>query len=395
MPRSRRGRSLFGRSGNDRISGGRGNDRIFGRGGNDTLKGRGGRDTLNGGSGNDTLNGGSGRDSLNGGSGNDTLNGGSGRDLLIGGQGTDTFVIRGRDVISDFASNEVIGVEGQTLNADQAQAALDSATQRGNNTVVNFGNGNIATLRNFNASDLTLANFGIEAAAPAPDPEEPNPAQTVEIFGSTFDLSTFRSATPTGRNRARSGFLDFATDISEGTDGDDRLLNSSGDTVEALDGNDIVIGSDTNGSIREVIFGQDGNDLIDGRGGNDRLFGGNGVDTLLGGEGNDFLSGGAGNDTLLGGGGNDTFELAGNDVILDFESGDQLRGLRVFQAPGFTFDTALDLAGATQALGTAQQVGNDTVIDFAQVDNAAAGNGTVTLRNFAASDLTIDNFSLS
>jgi len=383
MPRSRRrGRSLFGRGGNDRISGGRRNDRIFGRGGNDILNGRGGRDTLNGGS------------------GNDTLIGGRGRDTLIGGSGTDTFVIRGRDVISDFASNEVIGVEGQTLNADQAQAALDSATQRGNSTIVNFGNGNIVTLRNFNASNLSLVNFGVEAAAPAPAPEAPAPApeapaQTVDIFGTTFDLSTFRNATPTGRNRPRSGFLDFGTDISEGTNGDDRLLSQSGETVEALGGDDIVLGRDTNGRAREFIFGQEGNDLIDGRGGNDNLFGGIGDDTVIGGAGNDFISGGAGNDTLLGGEGNDVFSLEGNDVILDFESGDQLRGLRVFQAPGFTFDVALDLAGATQALGIAQQVGNDTVIDFSQVDNAAAGNGITTLRNFAASDLTIDNFSLS
>ncbi|MEO0771314.1 MAG: calcium-binding protein, partial [Cyanobacteria bacterium J06649_4] len=357
MRQSGRRNSRFGTRGNDRISGGRGNDRIFGRGGNDRLFGRGG---------NDTLNGGSGRDLLNGGSGNDTLDGGSGNDTLIGGRGTDTFIIRGRDVISDFASNEVIGVQGQTLNAEQAQAALDTAIQRGNSTIVNFGNGNVVTLRNFDASNLTLANFGVEAPAPVepPTPVEP-PAPVDPELGlplvSDFDLSTFRTATPTGRRRPRSGFLDFATDISEGTNGDDRLLVQSGETVEALGGNDIVIGRDNN-NFREVIRGQNGNDLIFGQGGNDSLSGGNGVDTLLGGGGNDVINGGAGNDILSGGQGNDIFSLEGNDVIVDFESGDSLRAFRVVR--GFTtFDAALDLETATQALGIAEQVGNDTVID--------------------------------
>ena len=259
MPQSNSGNSQSGTGGNDRL---------FGRGGNDRISGRGG---------NDQLNGGGGRDLLNGGSGNDTLNGGGGRDTLVGGQGTDTFVIRGRDIISDFASNEIIGVQGLTLNAEQAQAALDGATQRGNNTVINFGNGNIATLRNFNSNDLTLANFGVEAAAPPAPVDQPDPpaptgpvVQPGEVpLVSAFDLSTFTNPTPTGRRSPRSGFFDLNNDISEGTSGDDRLLVQDGVTVEALGGNDIVIGLDTNGNVTEEIFGQDGNDLIFGRGGNE------------------------------------------------------------------------------------------------------------------------------
>ena len=379
---------------------------LSGTRGDDILNGGGDRDRLNGRSGNDILNGGGGRDILNGGSGDDTLSGGGGRDRLNGGRGIDTFVVRGRDVITDFETNEVITLEGQTLSSDQATEVLNGATQNGNNTVLNFGNGNIATLRNFDVSDLSLANFGVDSVAPNdPQPEPPGPVQppasdnpgidsNISLVPN-FDLNTFTNATPTGRRRSQSGFFDFNTDISEGTNGDDRILAQSGETIEALGGNDIVIGRDDN-NFREFIFGQDGDDLIYGQGGNDNLFGGNGADTLIGGAGNDVLNGGAGEDLLVGGEGADRFVLEGNDTVLDFESSDQLGALRLVTSSfsGNTFTTGLDLNTATQALGSAQQVGNDTVIDFTGIDDASPLNGIVTLSNFAASDLTIDNFDI-
>ena len=161
-----------------RLSGNRGNDRLFGRRGDDRLFGRRGDDRLFGRRGNDSLNGGAGDDTLNGGNGRDVLRGGAGRDLLVGGRGRDSFVVRGRDTISDFSSDELIRVEGQTLSSDQAQAVLDGAVQNNNNTILDFGGGNVTTLRNFNANNLTLANFGVEAIADSsPQPAPPEPAQ--------------------------------------------------------------------------------------------------------------------------------------------------------------------------------------------------------------------------
>ena len=384
-----------------RLSGNRGNDRLFGRRGDDRLFGRRGNDSLNGGAGDDTLNGGNGRD---------VLRGGAGRDLLVGGRGRDSFVVRGRDTISDFGSNELIRVQGQPLNSDQAQAVLDGAVQNNNNTILDFGGGNVTTLRNFNANNLTLANFGVEAIADSsPQPAPPEPAQppvvqppapsNPNVVGSgvplvaDFDLSTFNNATPTGRRRSRSGFNDINTDISEGTNGDDRLLARSGETIEALGGNDIVIGRNNN-NAREFLFGQDGDDLIFGQGGNDNLSGGNGTDTLVGGAGNDVITGGAGSDLLVGGQGRDVFDTEGNDIVLDFESGDLLGASRIVSDfSGNPFTSGLDLDTATQSLGAAEQVGNDTVIDFTAIDGASPLNGIVTLSNFTASDLAIDNFS--
>lgn len=408
-----------GLSGNDTILGSRQGESISGGLGRDRLFGNAGNDRLFGGFGNDNLQGGSGRDELFGGVGRDVLNGGAGNDTLAGGQGRDVFVVRGRDTILDFESNERIRLQRQALSPSAARDVLDAASQNGRDTVLNFGNGNIVTLRDFDASNLTLNNFIVDRSAPDnnPQPEAPAPVQppvTVQpeapapvqppvqnnldvSLVPNFDLSTFTSPTPTGRSRPRSGFFDFATDISEGTNGDDRILGSSEtETIEALGGNDTVVGTDDNGSVREFIFGQDGNDLIYGQGGNDNLFGGNGIDTLIGGTGNDVLTGGAGNDVLAGGAGNDIFALEGSDTVLDFESGDRIRAFRNFTAAdGNEFNNfGLNLDTATQALGLAEQVGNDTVIDFTRIDNASSLNGIVTLSNFAASDLTIDNFSL-
>ncbi|NQZ62994.1 MAG: hypothetical protein HRT59_12900, partial [Crocosphaera sp.] len=60
---------MYGKDGNDILSGGRKNDSLYGGWG---------RDTLVGGSGNDVLNGGWGHDALMGGTGDDTLIGGFG-----------------------------------------------------------------------------------------------------------------------------------------------------------------------------------------------------------------------------------------------------------------------------------------------------------------------------
>ncbi len=75
--------------GSDRGSGDKGSDVVYGRRGNDLLQGKGGNDELLGGRGKDTINGGTNQDFLNGQQGNDKLNGGKGQDVLNGGLGSD------------------------------------------------------------------------------------------------------------------------------------------------------------------------------------------------------------------------------------------------------------------------------------------------------------------
>jgi Ca2+-binding RTX toxin-like protein len=101
---------LYGESGNDYLSGNSGNDYLYGGIDNDKLLGDSGNDKLYGESGNDTLLGGSGNDYLSGGDGFDRLNGyyqlatESNLDTLTGGGNADTFILGGSWGVSYFGS---------------------------------------------------------------------------------------------------------------------------------------------------------------------------------------------------------------------------------------------------------------------------------------------------
>jgi Ca2+-binding RTX toxin-like protein len=83
--------TIYGDSGNDRITGGSGPDLLYGGNGDDILRASAGADILFGGDGNDTLFGGRADSVLVGGAGNDLLRGARrSRHILIGGEGADT-----------------------------------------------------------------------------------------------------------------------------------------------------------------------------------------------------------------------------------------------------------------------------------------------------------------
>lgn len=149
----------------DSLGGTSARDRLFGLDGNDQLSGAGGNDLLHGGDGNDTLNGGDGKDALYGGAHNDVLNGGKGDDFLSGGVGSDQFVFSqdfGRDVISDFNVHEngqdTLVFSSQVFSS--VQAILNSAVQRGNDTVITSGQ-NSVTLTGFDRIDLTANQLSL------------------------------------------------------------------------------------------------------------------------------------------------------------------------------------------------------------------------------------------
>jgi Ca2+-binding RTX toxin-like protein len=71
-------------------------------------------------------------------------------------------------------------------------------------------------------------------------------------------------------------------------------------TVDALAGNDIVLGGGLEASgIQLAESGGDGNDVLLGSAGNDTLRGESGDDVLLGGPGQDVLDGGPGNNVVV------------------------------------------------------------------------------------------------
>ncbi len=108
--------TVFGGSGNDRITGARGDDVLHGNAGHDIITGDQGGDQLFGGAGNDQLDGGLDDDEIRGGSGNDTIIGGLGNDQLHGDQGDD-------EILGGAGNDEIFG------------SGLPSATRTDNDTL--------------------------------------------------------------------------------------------------------------------------------------------------------------------------------------------------------------------------------------------------------------------
>lgn len=122
-------------------------------------------------------------------------------------------------------------------------------------------------------------------------------------------------------------------------------VNLGNVTTVGTEADEVIVGRDQTGGVREVLSGGDGNDVIlagsgvdtlNGDAGNDLLCGGGdsdsldggaGNDALYGGEGADSLSGGAGDDVLYGEGGNDALTgAAGNDTLSGGVGSDSMHG---------------------------------------------------------------------
>ena len=156
------GTHVFGREGDDILSGGDGSfdDRLFGGPGDDLLIGGALRAYLDGGPGNDTLGGGGSRD---------TLDGGAGDDLLIGGTESDLYIVRtlgdrvveeaerGRDdEVRTFVDYRLDGTGVERLTA-QGPDGLRLTASTGAETIT--GGSGDDTLIGF-AGDGTLAGRG-------------------------------------------------------------------------------------------------------------------------------------------------------------------------------------------------------------------------------------------
>jgi hypothetical protein len=150
--------TLTGTKQDDLIKGGAGDDKLFGGAGNDKLFGGLGNDIIEGGKGNDYLYGDEGNDILRGGAGDDILFGGSGFNQLTGGAGSDTFVLStgmGFDTITDFN----FGSGDRLSLADGLNFSDLTITGVGRNTVISFGNDELAILRNVSAGIVTEIAF--------------------------------------------------------------------------------------------------------------------------------------------------------------------------------------------------------------------------------------------
>lgn len=116
------------------------------------------KDTLIGNSDDERLLGLKGNDVLNGGEGGDRLWGGKGSDRLTGGAGRDWFVLEkkgGKDTIRDFQDRQDRLGLATSLKFNQ----LD-ITQKGRNTIISFGDEQLALLLNIRKNQITKADFG-------------------------------------------------------------------------------------------------------------------------------------------------------------------------------------------------------------------------------------------
>jgi len=236
--------------------------------------------TLNGGKPeadfNDVIDGSADKDKIDGKGGNDALDGLAGNDEIDGGTGDDLIGGgAGSDVIHGGAGNDVI---------------------------------------------LGATGLSVFQRASPDDQWVPPPGTSAWISGSNWGVYQSNGS----RTIVGGGSL---------------AMDSAGDSVDAGDGDDIVIG----GLGSDRLEGGAGDDSLWGHGGDDALEGGAGADYLVGDgiqdagyyqtlspaqHGNDFLDGGAGDDTLKGGGANDVlFGGTGADTLWGDETGeDELPG---------------------------------------------------------------------
>ncbi|MEM9213354.1 MAG: calcium-binding protein [Cyanobacteria bacterium P01_F01_bin.150] len=310
---------------------------------------------------------------------------------LYFGTGNHTAVVDNEGIIQ--SASRAVNIDGSGVTFNNDGSVLGTGNQR-NGTIYSDG-----------TADDYVINNGVNGVVDAG--ADNNGAgislQTGDVSGDTVTASVNNEGTVYGRGNAdgnQSGdgvrifssvgddSVTFQGDINNSgsilaTDAGVEILdvalageiNNSGiitgnraaiDAIEAI-GSVVVNNSGTlNG---DVLLGS-GNDTYDGSQGtvNGSILSGDGADTLTGGSGAEQLVGGLGDDRLTGNGGADTFVFAptdlGADVVTDFQDGTDLLDVSAFVAAGAIDPNALNL----------QQVGNDTLITFAQ-------NNTVRLEN--------------
>ena len=355
---------VFGRAGNDILTGGTGNDNFIAGSGNDTIHGGAGFDNLSytedsfdggllaptgvgvtvnlstrtatdnwgtidtfdgieGVSGsrfNDTLTGDALSNALFGDAGNDTIDGRDGADFLSGGDGADIlYGGGGNDSLQGDAGNDLLfGGEGNdVLQGGEGSDALDGGA----------GTGDMASYFN-SATSVTVNLSGVVIGGDAAGDTLIN---IENIGGSAFN------DTLTGNGLGN--FIDGGAgdDTIYGMGGNDNLQGGLGaDTLNGGDGFDNVsyfnaggavtvslldstaTGADGNDTLSNIenISGSRFNDTLTGDMSNNSIFGDDGDDAIAGLDGNDNLSGGNGVDTLSGGDGNDSLQGGSGDDVL-------------------------------------------------------------------------------
>lgn len=421
------------------LTGGRGNDIIFGSeftvpgvyGYANGLYGREGNDTITGAANRDVISGGTGDDTLFGAGGNDELIGDVGRDIIDGGAGVDevqfqlppgtTGTLR---LVEDTANAGAFLV--QLVNGSVAEsifritpAGVGSATVEGLGTFAAQGIDTVtssevlrfAVLQSTVAGQSLTVNLAVTTNAGASPPFADGSVYNDDIqLAVLFGNGASNASGGFGNDNIVGGIGN--NDVAGGA-GDDRLVGGEGsDTLDGGDGNDRLIGGLTTafgaqpGDEADVLHGGTGNDLLRGGDGDDQLFGDAGDDNLRGDAGSDLLDGGEGADFasyfLIAATAGVTVDFSafkpGEDfTFIDPLGGtDTLRGIETLGIGGSNFDDVLK--GSLAAVGTdagnqmSGLAGNDTITGGEGDDYLNGGTGDDTLRGRGGVDMAVFEF---
>lgn len=301
--------TIHGGAGADSLRGGHGDDVLLGGGGADTVWGDTGRDVLEGNAGDDTIYGGAEADILRGGSGEDTLDGESGEDVIHGGSGDD-ILTGGHDndtIYGDSGADTVYGGVGEDtiyggLGDDLLSGGFNSDTiwgGAGDDTI--WGNEFPDTLAGGSGDDVIFGNSDADLldGGTGSDTLEGGGGSDSLVGGSGDDTLSGGSENDVLEGGLGADILEggAASDILRGGRGDDELYGA----LAPRDEIDDLLQFQLDFDLRDQLFGESGDDLLDGYIREDFLSGGDGDDTLRGGDGADTLQGDAGNDTIEGG----------------------------------------------------------------------------------------------
>lgn len=312
---------LIGSTGSDEINGGDGDDLIVGFGGGDRLNGDDGNDLIIGGAGADEIHGGPKVDILIGLDGDDCIFGGGGQTLTRG-----SLSVELGDIFVGWAGNDQI-VSGE--------AETDTLTEI---DVVFAGDGD-DRVRVSHGGTLTVGSFSIQLGNLVFGGAGQDDILTADgidvIFGGDDNdtIATGKGAQLTigsGSNQFRLalGDLIFAGDGDDTIDSDDPAADRADDDIDVIfggAGNDVIhaygggmlsVGDVSNPDFElqlgNLVFGQTGNDTIDTL---------DGIDVIFGGDNDDEISTAKGALLKIGSGSNE-FRLALGDLIFAGEGDD-------------------------------------------------------------------------
>ena len=388
---------LYGQWGDDKIYGGIGDDVLFGEWHNDFLQGGEGRDLLWGGEGDDEVDGGDHSDRIYGGLGNDILTGGSGNDQIYGQNGSDRLYSgEGADFLYGGSGSDVlysgVGTENDLMTGGTENDLYFFGVNWGEDIITDFDPDEIMNLKSanvLNMDSLNISQNGFDTL--------------IEYGGNTIRLVNYSLDNIGRRNfilAEQEGELILGNDqangfgggeIIVGFDGDDRFRG--GKSIYGGSGNDNYFGSGI-----QFFFGGSGDDSLElnwvcycekpslyGDDGNDVLKGHSGQDYLYGGQGSDRLNGRRHRDHLFGGEGNDSLsgELGRDTFYFGINSGHD-------QISDFTSDELIDLVEAkVYSISELHifQDGLDTIIEWEL--------NSIKLLHYDSTSLTSENFKFS